>query len=166
MAQIILTDDDKRILHYIQQGHDIMAELFDLSGWKGERINECIEKLDENRYIERDALHGAGFWSFRITAKGTAALPPLAPEDARMSELGLCKRDLDMLHICRKAGKGRATEIIAGTKAEESMQINYAGSVVKLIRRGYMKESGFLKRIIELSPEGETLIERFKENTK
>lgn len=159
MAQIVLTEDDKRILGYIQEGHDVMSELFDLTGWNGERINLCIERLDENRYIERDGLRGANFWSFTITDKGAQALPSLDPEAGKLAKLGLCPRDLEVLRICKQAGKARATTIISNTKADVNTQIDYAGSVVKLVRRGYLNESGFLKRIIEISPTGEQLLQ-------
>lgn len=166
MAQITLTQDEKIILNYIQEGHDIMSELFDLTGWNGERINACIERMDENRYIERASLHGAGFWSFSMTAMGQDALPPLEGQAAELAKIGLCPRDLEVLQICKNAGKARATEIIANTKADTHTQVNYAGSVVKLIRRGYLKESGFLKRIIEINSSGEQMLEKGVEFSK
>lgn len=158
MGQIQLTDEDKRILNYIREGHDVMSELFDMTGWPGEKIGKVVERLDENRYIERLALQGLDFWSFRITEKGDAALPPLSPEDAALGEFGLCKRDIDMLKTVKQKGKSRATQLIVDTVQNKADQVDFAGSVVKLLRRGYLSESGFLKRIIEINPKGEEML--------
>lgn len=158
MGQIKITDDDKWILNLIRQGHNVMSELFDMTSWPGEKINTIIEKLDENRYIKREGLHGLGFWSFKITAKGEAELPKLSLEDEKLRSVGLVSRDLDFLRIVKKNGKGRATEMIVNATSDPKLQREYAGSVVKLVRMEYLLETGFLKRIIEISPTGEHVI--------
>ncbi|SMC60415.1 hypothetical protein [Papillibacter cinnamivorans] len=160
MGQIQLTDEDKKVLRYIQEGHDVMSELFDMTGWPGEKLGKVVEKLDESRYIERLALQGLGFWSFRMTDKGNAALPPLSPEDEALREFGLCKRDIDMLKVVKQKGKSRATQLIVDTIQNKADQVDFAGSVVKLLRRGYLSESGFLKRIIEMNPKGEDMLSK------
>lgn len=158
MGQIQLTEEDKRILAYIREGHDVMSELFDMTGWPGEKLGKVVEKLDENRYIERLALQGLNFWSFQLTGKGDEALAPMAPEDIALRQYGLCKRDIEMLKAVKQKGKSRATQLVAETVESKEDQIDYAGSVVKLLRRGYLSESGFLKRIIEINPKGEEML--------
>lgn len=158
MAQISISDDDLRVLGLIREGHNVMSELFDMTNWPGERINKSVEKLDENRYIEREGLHGLGFWSFKLTAKGEECLPKLSAADEKLCKLGLVNRDIDFLNIVKKNGKGRATDIIINATRDFSMQREYAGSVVKLVRMDYLIETGFLKRYIEISPKGEKAV--------
>lgn len=160
MGQVIITEEDKRILDYIREGHDVMSELFDMTNWPGEKLGRVVEKLDENRYIERLALQGLNFWSFRLTEKGDAVLPPLSAENAALRKFGLCKRDIDILSIVNTKGKSRATQLIADMTSDRMEQIDFAGSVVKLLRFGYLKESGFLKRIIEINPKGEEMLRK------
>ncbi len=155
---MVISSEEKRVLRYIQEGHNIMCELFDLTGWPGEKIGRVVEKLDENRYIERYALQGLDFWSFKLTPKGAATLPPLSTDDQALYQFGLCTRDIRMLEIVKKVGKTRATQLIADATSNPEERVDMAGSVVKLLRLGYLKESGFLKRIIEISPNGEKML--------
>lgn len=157
--ETVILDEDRRILRYIQEGHDVMCELFDMTAWPGEKLGKVVEKLDENRFIERLALQGLDFWSFKLTPKGAAVLPTPSAEDKALEEYGLCKRDIDMLNIVKKAGKSRATQLIANISGLREEQVDYAGSVVKLLRKGYLKESGFLKRLIEINEQGEKMLQ-------
>lgn len=158
MSTIKLGAEDLRILKYIQDGHDIMSELFDLTSWPGEKVNHVIEKLDENRFIERAGLTGAKFWSFSLTEKGTKQLTQLNEQEKSLRQRGLCAYDIETLRVVYAKGKSIATVLIASTVSGKDAQLQMAGSVVKLIRRGYLKESGFLKRIIEITPKGKSML--------
>lgn len=155
MNNIELTADDKTILLNIRKGFDIMSDLVDLTGWPGERVNHIIEKLDQHRFIERESLISVGFWKFNITATGESLLPPLDPKEKELSKHEMSGIDVRILKETEKRGKTRAVDIVATLSGQQKIQnLEIAASVIKLIRLGHLRESGFLRRFIKITPQG------------
>lgn len=162
---VALTDDDRRIMAYIRSGLDQMCELMDITAWSGEKLNGIIEKLDQSRYICRDGLQGERFWSFRLTKKGEASLPAMRKADADLhSRYGLIEDDVNVLHAIGNDAKVSPSEALRTLKDanDRERRREYALSVVKLIRNGYMSESGFLRRVVTVTEKGRRVIAETK----
>ncbi len=164
-AVIDLTADDKRIMSYIRTGLDQMCELMDITAWSGEKLNTIIEKLDRNRYLCRESLQGEGFWSFSLTRKGEDSLPAMEAEDKELlGRYGLIGDDVHFLQGMTQETNASPAAVIRGLKDADDRERRreYALSVVKLIRHGYLTESGFLKRVVSITEKGKQVVRETK----
>ena len=60
-----------------------------------------------------------------------------------------------------KSGNKRAVDIAAQVTGQQKLQnLETAALIVKLIRLGYLKESGFLRRFIKVPPKGMEIIKK------
>jgi hypothetical protein len=158
-----LKQDDRAILSLIRRGYTIMAELVDITGFGCEKVNASIEFLDQNRFIRRDGLRGSKFWNFKITQKGNKELPVLSAEEAEAVKFELWPDDIGTLKTLAQAGAGSViiSEYIRNTIQDTEQQHAMSASVVKLLRKGYLDEHGFLLRKVRINPKGETLLSNF-----
>jgi SSS family solute:Na+ symporter len=157
---VSLTDDEKETLKLIRNGYTTMSELVDVTGKAGEKMNFIIEKLDAQRFIYRDALRGAGFWSFEISKKGESVLPAPNEDDQRLLPIGLTALDIETLKLVKKHGKSRSSNLVYENFKDPDEARSIAASIVKLLRREYLDQSGFLKRYIQLNNKGEKLLQQ------
>ena len=161
MSDIVLSDDDKKILGLIQQGFIYMSELVDASEIPGREASLIIEKLDENRYVERKGFTRADFWVFSLTHKGESALPPLSDKDKVLRQLGIISQDLETLKAVQNKPDSRASDLVRATSADKEKQMLIATSIVKLLRLKYLSERGFMKRIINITTEGIAVLKQY-----
>ena len=152
-----LSSDGIKILEKIRSGFTTMAELMDYTMWGGDKANTVIEELDQEGYILRSGLSGADFWEFHITQKGIDALPPLSEEDEKLAHYGLCSYDLTVLKAVQSETKGQ-TKTILSKHFDQDEALPASLSVAKLVRRGYLKNSGFFQQVIELSDSGKKML--------
>jgi predicted transcriptional regulator len=161
MADVILNDKDKKFLNLIQQGFIYMSELVDASETPGRVATEIIEKLDENRYIKRKSLTRADFWAFSLTPKGEAVLPPLSEKNKALIPLGIIDSDLETLKLVQNNPNSRASDLVYSTITDKEKQMLVAISIVKLLRLKYLNERGFMKRIINITDAGLSLVKQY-----
>lgn len=154
---------EKKILLLIRQGHSVMSELMDITGLGGEVVNRAIESLDQNRFIEREGFVGGAFWTFSITQKGLDILPEMNETQAKMYKLGLWPTDLDTLRFFQDAGAAVASEHIYAKIGNRDEQRNIAASMIKLLRLGYMREFGFIRRKVKVNEKGIQLLDTYSE---
>lgn len=149
---------DLQLLDLLRQGYTTMSELMDITALGGETVNHAIEALDENRYIERDGFRGANFWSFNITEKGLAALPAMDETQNALFSLGLWPQDIKTLQMFQSTGAVIASEYIYDNIPEREQQREAAASMTKLLRKGYLREFGFMRRKVEVNDKGSRLL--------
>ncbi|MDR1272832.1 MAG: hypothetical protein LBK04_07595 [Clostridiales Family XIII bacterium] len=157
---VSLNDEERHILDLIRKGYTTTAELMDLTGSRGEKISVAIEKLDEYGYIRRDGYSGAKFWSFTITQKGESLLPELSQEDKTLEPIGLTSGDIDILGFVKEKGKSRSSQLVYDNYKDPDEAKAVAAVIVKLLRRGYLSESGFLKRWVVINDKGDQLLQQ------
>jgi predicted transcriptional regulator len=161
MADSGLNEKEKRILGLIQQGFIYMSELVDSSEIPGREASDIIEKLDETRYIERRGLTRSNFWAFLLTAKGESVLPPLSEKNKALKPLGIVDFDLETLKTVQKTPDKRASDLVRSTITDKEKQMLVATSIVKLLRLKYLSERGFMKRIINITDAGLSIIKQY-----
>lgn len=156
-AEIPLSKEDKQIIGYIDEGFTQMCELMDITTFAGEHLNQIIEKLDQNRYLCRDGLFAEKFWSFTLTEKGKKVVKSLQLPERKTD--GIMGYDLEILKKLNVGVKTNPGVIISEmAKPDDPMKREYAAAVVKLIRGGYIAESGFLRREVSLTLKGQELV--------
>lgn len=163
MVKTDLNELEIKILSLIREGSNTMAEIIDTVNIESERINKIVEKLDLDRYIEREGLIMEKFWQFALTPKGEEALPALPESEEKMlAEHGVIQKDIDMLRKVERSGKIGSIALIAGEgRVELDVQLDLNKSIVKLLKYGYLNQSGFLRRKVELSEKGRALLSAF-----
>ncbi|MCL2368627.1 MAG: hypothetical protein FWC72_06495 [Oscillospiraceae bacterium] len=157
-----LNEQEIKILSLIAEGNIQMAELLDVTGLGGEILNHCIEALDQNRYIEREGFVGGKFWTFSITEKGLAALPEMNEVEQAFYKLGLWPTDLEVLEIFKDRGGEIASQYVYANLEGLEKQRETLASMVKLLRLGYMREFGFVRRKVELTETGRALLAKYR----
>ena len=155
-------EQETKILELVAQGNIFMAELIDITGLGGEVLNHSIEALDQNRYIRRAGFVGGNFWTFSISKKGLEALPEMSELEKEFHELGLWPTDLDTLELFNKHSGVLASQCIYTNIEGSDKQLAAIGSMVKLIRLGYIREFGFVRRKVELSDSGKQLLSKHR----
>lgn len=156
--QISLNEDDILIMSYIRKGFTHMSELLDITAWSGEKVNSVIETLDQNRYLCRDGLRAEKFWSFSLTEKGRQALPAVTDAEDALMKQGLTHIDLEVLGAIRDGKTVMPSAAVSHLTFPADQRREYAMSVVKLIRQGHIRESGFLRRMITITDTGKQIL--------
>jgi SSS family solute:Na+ symporter len=154
----ILNELELSVLDAVLKGHTHMYELIDLFGLGGVAVNAAVERLDEARYIARDGYAGANFWSFEITEKGLDALPPMSESEKKFFRYGLESSDMALLEILKNNGRCQPGRVIVEAFPDPETQKKAAASVVKMLRRGYLNQDGFVKRYVTVNDKGEELL--------
>lgn len=152
---IKLSEDDEKVLGLIRKGFNTMGEITDLLAVDSGISNKVIEILDQNRLIQRDSLRGSGFYKFSITKEGINMLPKLSKEDALLLEKGLTKDELCILKAIKK-GKEELNNFVNKSDLDS---LKFSVFASKLIRNGYLKEGGLLKRTIAITDKGSRVVD-------
>lgn len=150
-----LADDDKKVLGFIRDGYNTMAEITDLLKVDSSVSNGIVEKLDEARYISRMGLARSAFYTFEITDKGRDAVP-VAENLKELAADGLDMAKLNALNeISRAPG-----EILAIPAKIGMSSLEFSTVIASLVRAGHLKEGGLWKRTLSVTDSGVDMLEK------
>ncbi len=155
---IKLDDDDVKLLEFIFKGYENMSDLSDITGEDVANLNVNIQKLDRGGYIEREALIGSGFYTFKIADKGKDKLSKLNEEERTLAEHNLTYESLRVLRIAIN-DPAKLADLV---KSEEFSSLKLSVVLAKLARNGYLLDQGFWRRVIKVTPAGKNISEQFK----
>jgi SSS family solute:Na+ symporter len=151
--ELELFDHDKKVLSFIRDGYNTMAEVTDLLSVDSSVSNDIIEKLDRARYIQRMKLAGSNFYTFRLTEKGRQAVPveddvkKLAGDGLNMTKLRVLNEIVmnpeAVLKVPEKLGMGA---------------LEFSTVIASLVRGGYCKESGLWRRMLSVTEKGGSMV--------
>lgn len=153
-----LTDFEIKILAMIRSGFDTMGEITDILGVDSSISNKAIESLDQKRYIIRDSIKGSGFYKFRISENGLKVLPILSRSENNLLEMNLTDEEYGILEAISKSNE----DLYRHVKVNGYGSLEFSVFVAKLIKNGYLVESGLMKRKIKLSSSGESVLNKVK----
>lgn len=151
---IKLSENDVTVLGLIRDGFNTMGEITDLLGVDSSISNKIIEILDQNRLIKRDTLSGSGFYKFSITEEGINMLPEISKEASLLLEKSLTKDELSILKAIKKGKE----ELYNFVNKSDLDSLKFSVLASKLIRNGYLKEGGLLKRTITITDKGNEVV--------
>lgn len=154
-----LSEEETRILDWIRRGYNHMWEIVDLAKTDLSKINPIVEKLDMEGYIEREGKYGTKFYAFHITEKGKKALGPLSPEEEKLASDMIRPIDLKILEYMETHERVIAEQL---TKHTQQDVLECSISISHLIRLGYLKEVGILRRRVTITDKGKEILERHR----
>ncbi len=152
-----LNPKELKILMAIYRGFNIMSEIVDyVSETEDSRsTNLIIEKLDEQGFIVRGSLRGAGFYIFHLLPKGREFLAKSGEsKQVQFVKNDLTKEDLDTLNLLKKHSSIVSSRLIDYVKDDRN---ELMARISKLARLGYITEGGLFRRELSISKKAQEL---------
>ncbi len=154
---VTLGETEKEILRMLRIGHCYMSDLTDALGVDSKTSGAAIETLDQGGYLVRESMTGSGFYTFEITEKGLAALPPMTDKEAEMAKEYLCPLYVDLLKTVQNNPESQAEFV----QANQIRSMRMSAICSHLTRRGYVTEGGLFKRKLRLTEKGRKAAARY-----
>lgn len=150
-----LLGDLRRLIREGRARMDALADSLELSAVDTERLVAVAERRGD---VTRVGYTGADLYTIRLTEQGADKLPPLTDRQARLADHDLAERDVEVLRAVQETGRCTATTL------RETLEASYSPMelipiVTHLVRTGYLDESGWFRRYVELTDEGEAVLE-------
>lgn len=159
--EVKLTDFDLQVLDMLRFGHESMAEITDALQVDSRYSNESIERLDRGGYLKRRSGWGADFYAFDITKKGLSILHQLSENETEMAKDGLKPLYIKVLKL-----SGNSPEELPLFAKEEGLpSLVVASAISHLARKGYLRERGVWRRIIEVTDKGKEVLAKYSTPT-
>ena len=152
-----LNDMDKEIRSMVSIGHCYMSDLTDALGVDSKTSGAAVERLDQGGYLVRAGMTGSKFYTFTITEKGAAVLPPLSDRESQISREYLCSLYVQLMKTVRD-NPDRMGEFVQ-KHGIKSMKMSAICS--HLTRRGYVVEGGLFRRKLRLTEKGATAVQKY-----
>lgn len=150
--------NEKKILDFIREGRNTLADFTDNLGISAAEVNKIAEEMENNGYIVKEDYTGISSFNFLLTDKGVEELSQLSEEEKDLlTTEGINMNQFKVLtHLLGKE------DIVAATVAQELEipPMELISDLCYLVNKGLIRESGLLRRKIEILPKGSELVER------
>lgn len=150
-----LLADLRRLLREGRTRMDALADSLELSAVDTERLVETAERRGD---VTRAGYTGTDLYTIRLTQQGADKLAPMSGQEARLADRDLAKRDVAVLRVVAETGRCTATTIRQHLEGDRS-PMELIPIVTHLVREGYLEESGWFRRYVEVTDEGEAVLE-------
>lgn len=147
-----VSNEEREVLSLIYAGYNTMAEITDILGKDSTESNQLIESLDQKRLIRREAYVGPGFYTFRIGAEGARLVESVPVIQGARGMMN--KEDLVIL---QKVGQG-SESLYDYIRQHGLDSLKVSVIVAKLIRQGYVSESGLWRRKMGITADGRQML--------
>ena len=154
---VTLEDMDYEILKLIRAGHLYMADITDTLGVDSKTSGAAVERLDRGGYIIRAGMIGSKFYTFDISDKGLAALPPVEGKEAEMLKDKLTPMYVELLDIVKNRPEHQAEFV----QKHQIKSMHMAAISSHLTRQGYIKEGGLFKRKLRITEKGAAAVAKY-----
>lgn len=151
-----LPDKEKNVLTLIHYGYDTMAEISDMLGVDSSISNQIIEDLDKQHLIRRRKYSGPGFYTFYIPANVSPHLY-LEEVDSKFANDKLTEDDYLFLEKL-EGGFAMLTKHLQQNNIDSLMA---SAILSKLIKQGFLVESGLWRRKVTLSSSGKDILKKY-----
>lgn len=154
---IDLSDEEKKVLTFIHYGYDTMAEISDMLSVDSSVSNAIVESLDKKQFIVRQKYSGPGFYTFSINEN--MPIKHFLPTEGRsfMDD----RLTVDDYSFLEKLEQGMNT-LNEYVKTSEIDSLHASAILAKLIKQGYMIESGLWRRKVSLSQKGKDILKKYE----
>src|SRR6056297_2916524 len=145
-----LNKNEKKILGYIREGRNTLADFTDNLGVSAPEANNIAEKLEKEGFIVKEAYSGNKRYNFLLTDEGVEQLSDLTDDEKELlSNEGINMSQLKIL----KHTKANP-DLIAAQIAEkiDIPAMELISDLRYLVDRGMLKEKGVLRRKVEILP--------------
>ncbi|NSW83585.1 MAG: hypothetical protein HPY90_10005 [Syntrophothermus sp.] len=158
MARGSLNAEEKQVLKLIASGHDTLCNVVDYMGWIVPEAVIVIDRLEMEGYIRRAGSFGSEYLRFVLTEKGYQVIEEL-PETEKefIYKYGLSKEDVDILKAASELGRAQSdNEHLTAKTGYSGMQV--VASIENLEKKGYLRQFGWVRRRVAVTPQGEKMI--------
>ncbi|WP_026074147.1 MarR family transcriptional regulator [Brevibacillus massiliensis] len=157
-----MSPEQKQVLTFIREGFHMMAEITDLLNVDSFVTNELIEELEQQGYIRRKSTAGIGFYQFYLTKRADALFMPSDRREADRLSQGINRLDLELLQFFQEEPDYSHEQLCERFPVDNHV---LAGHMMKLIRQGYLEQTGIFRMRVKLSRGGESLIQKWQVST-
>lgn len=156
---VSLSDFDKQVLSMTRYGAITMAEITDYLDCDSRVSKESVEKLDRGGYVVRESLYGSKFYNLFISEKGEALLPPLSKEEELLRDAALSYEQFQMLASAAVSHE----QMLKHASANGFNSLRSTAIISLLDHRGYVKQTGLMKRRVKLTDKGRSVVASHKD---
>lgn len=156
-----LGEEDKLVLSFIHYGYDTMAEISDMLGVDSSISNKIIEDLDRRNLISRKSYSGPGFYTFYIPSNVDSNLY-LEGIGGKFINERLTEEDYVFLQKL-EVGFDQLNNYLQKSGIDT---LKASAILSKLIKQGYLIESGLWRRKVTLSSSGKELLQKYTTATE
>lgn len=155
---------EKRILNYIREGRNSLADFTDNLGIPAPVANRIAEQMEQDGFIVRASSKGIARFNWLLTDKGVAELDPLTAYEIRLlNEYGINMNQYKILTYAKAHPKALAGEIC------EKMNLNgreMTSDLCYLVDHKLLNEVGIIRRKVIIADKGAEIIKLFENSTK
>lgn len=154
-----LNETEQRVLTLIGEGYRTMGEITDFIGIDSHETNDATESLDKKRLIRRRGLRGSAFYEFELNTTGRQCLPVASDLKKRLVEDDVTERDIQLLRIVNTD----QSRVINFSEQSGLSSLQVSVVIAKLVRQGYLKEGGVMRRRVKTTTSGQSLLKKYPE---
>ncbi len=153
-----LKKNEKKILDYIREGRNTLADFTDNLNISAPEANRIAEELEINGYIVREEYTGIRSFNYLLTDKGVSELTDLSEQEKDLLTTESINMNQYKILDYVKDKHG----VIAATIAEalEIPPMELISDLCFLVNKEFVKETGLLRRKITINAKGLGLLER------
>jgi len=150
-----LRRNEKKILNFIREGRNSLADFTDNLGIPAPVVNNIAEQLEQDGYIVRVRYTGIARFNWLLTDKGVAELDPLNADEICLLNCGINMNQCKILTYAKTHPKALASEIC------EKMNLSrkeMTSDLCYLVDHKLLIEVGIIRRKVSISEKGEGII--------
>lgn len=145
--EVKLNELQQKSLDLISLGFDTLGELTDYLSLDSSETSNIIEFLDMSRLIYRDSKKGKGFYSFGLSESGKKQTTGGLSLGLEIVKDNITSIDVKIIDAIKSGNKA-----INGVVKEEGItSLHFSVIVSRLIKMGYLSESGLMKRKLSVT---------------
>ena len=156
-----LNKNEKKILSYIREGRNTLADFTDNLGISAPQANNIAENLENQDFIIKESYTGIKRYNFLLTDKGAKELTQLSEIEKEL----LTKESINLNQYKILKYTSVNPNAIAGVIAEKlnipAMEL--ISDLRYLVDKGLMKESGILRRKVSVFPKGVEIVNNYEQ---
>jgi SSS family solute:Na+ symporter len=155
-----LNSHEKKILNFIREGRNSLADFTDNLGLPAPVVNKMAEQMEQQGYVVRASLTGISRFNWFLTDQGVAELDPLNADEIRLlSEGGINMNQYKILVYAKAHPKAKAGEICDKMRLNRNEMVS---DLCYLVDRRLLKEVGIIRRKVMIASKGEETIKKFE----
>lgn len=159
-----LNAQQKKILDYIRQGRNSLADFTDNLSIPAPKVNLIAEDLEQKGYIVRKSLTGLERFNWLLTDKGVEELDPLPEaEMILLNEAGVNMNQFKILTYAKEHPDALAGEICANMKLNGNEMIS---DLCFLVDHKFLTEGGMIRRKVSLTDKGAEVLKKLSSKVK
>lgn len=155
-----LSKNEKKVLDYIREGRNTLADFTDNLGISAPQANDMLENLEMQGYVVKEDYNGIKRFNFLLTDKGVQELSELSEEERELlTKESINLNQFKILKYTADRPNSMAADI---AKDLDIPAMELISDLRYLVDKGLLNEAGTLRRKVSLSANGAELLKRYQ----